>query len=421
MLYPSRLLLFTGKEHGTNFVVVGPENFAVMVTDETPPSKVNYTIFDFTTKCQTTACNNSVDTVDLGFGSLGNSWVKSGFKGSSIGSSASHRYQGSASVGGLTKLGNLTAFDTPYLLTLGYFPNFNDPLVNKTKISNESTLLVPGMFNTTISPQQVAVVCNKAFWEVDVDVEITRSVKSGIGGTTILPWSISGYDKGSIELKRQYRKATPPWAYPKQSIRSQYNADEDSLINSDTLWPTPPKSTNVYELLAAYQQYQVGNLSGLMDPQQLAAAVEKVWTSYATQMLTELRPHALANASASSTQIMSGMLTSPVIRIKQDTGITIAVCTLLFLMLGGLAYIFVTFPRESLMARPPSSVAAQMSLLAGSELVKQLRQDGVRSVADTGMWRERFRLGWWPGHDAYTGEATWRWGIDVVREQKPSQ
>jgi Protein of unknown function (DUF3433) len=165
---------------------LGPEHFSTCVKDEST-SGTNFTVFDFTMKCKTALCNNTFNVFnDNDFSYEQSMWQKTSDEAQgSTSSSAPRRYQGTASVAGYTKLGNLTQFDTPYLLTLGDFLNIHEPFVNQTKLSTNSTELVPWMFNTTVSPQQIAATCNKAFWEVDVDVEVTtRSVKSGVGSTT---------------------------------------------------------------------------------------------------------------------------------------------------------------------------------------------------------------------------------------------
>ena len=72
----------------------------------------------------------------------------------------------------------------------------------------------------------------------------------------------------------------------------------------------------------------------------------------------------------------------------------------------------------------PGSIAAAMVLLAGSNLVRELREEGITVTAESQTWTHRFRLGWWEDglpresilddpSDSLGAQRT-RWGIDIV-------
>lgn len=381
---------------------LGEEHFETVVSNTMPAGGKTWS-FNFRLRCATKLCNET-----MGNGTT-SSWAKSNSVDSST-TAGSNQFQGISTVVGHVPFSAVPPFDTPYNLWLSEFSSITEPFVNRTFISGNTTKVVPGMFDMTSMPRMVAVSCNKELWEVDVDVELRKASKPGLNGTIILPWAVSSFNDSNISYKRQYPKATPLWAYPQHTVWSQYNSESDSILSSNSLWPLVSKATNIFELLAAYQEFQVGNLTGLLDHVQLAKAVESTFTSYLVEIITEMRPYTSINAAAP--RVVIGTLYTPLTRMKQDTRTTIALCILLSLMLIGLLYLFVKFPRESLMANPPTSIAAQMSLLAGSKLVQTLRDEDIRSVDATDIWRKRFRLGWWP----VNGQNGWRWGIDIVED-----
>ncbi|RDL36211.1 uncharacterized protein BP5553_06823 [Venustampulla echinocandica] len=385
---------------------LGPEHFQAYVLDNTPEPK-NETNWKFSMRCASKICNDTFgDQAELV------KWTKAQNP-----EFTTHRYFGRAQIKGYSYLGGSGPFDTPYLVTLGDFSSILEPFTNQTLLSNTTVKLEPGMFNYSSSPSMVAVSCSKAFWEVNVNVQMTKTTRTRVNGTEILPWDVSAYDKDSIEYVRQYNKTTPLWAYPKSSHPSQYNDDRDGVIDNDSLWPTRGESTNMFELIAAHQQFQVGDVSGVLDENQLSSAVQSVFTSYCVEIITELRTHTTAIASKNSTRTVPGTISTPLTRMKQDARTTIALCVVLAAMLAGLVYIFVSFPRESLMAKPPTSIAAQMSLLAGSSLVRQLRDGNVQSAMDTDFLKKKFRLCWWP----VGGGGGWRWGIDAIGSESESE
>jgi hypothetical protein len=69
-----------------------------------------------------------------------------------------------------------------------------------------------------------------------------------------------------------------------------------------------------------------------------------------------------------------------------------------FLDAGWVGLHLCQFSEGELDGQATYTIAAQMSLLAGSELVKQLRNYGVRSVAETGVGGSGFD--WGGGRDA---------------------
>jgi len=149
-----------------------------------------------------------------------------------------------------------------------------------------------------------------------------------------------------------------------------------------------------------------------------------MYTTYSVHVLAELRQFAiqvsneLDIASHSAGRLKkketagADMRTAPVkirtreTKLVQSTKITIVLVALLCVVLCLSLLPAARFvPSSTKNGRPvlrnaPGSIAAQMALLVGSELVRQLREEDAVSTKDTKVWDQRFRLGWWPVHDA---------------------
>jgi hypothetical protein len=354
----------------------------------------------FSMQCITASCNETVGSGELVTTNLA----------SNTPVPENSYYLGMATLPAVGDFGSNSTTDLSYNVVLANLTSISVPFINLTMINATSDIPVtPGMFNFSSLPTMVAVSCKKSFWEVEANTTVTRSVKLNFNNTVALPFSVSAYDNQSITYIRQYDNTTPLWAYPVPDNADQYVSGIDGALNSNSLWPSIGKSTNFFELLAAYQQYFAGDLNAMFAPNQLAVAAEAMFTAYCVQMLTELRTFTSLKSNGIM-QTRSGTITTPVVRIKQDTAATIAILAILGVMFLGLLWIYFRFPRDSVLLKPPTSIAAQMSLLAGSSFVQELRDKGVRSTKDRKLWNRDFRLGWWQGDDELEER---RWGIDV--------
>lgn len=190
------------------------------------------------------------------------------------------------------------------------------------------------------------------------------------------------------------------------------------VLNDSTLWPSAGDSTDPFQLLTAFAEYKHHNLTGLLNSSQLALIGEEMQIALITQMLTELRPFAanLENSSFPSKNTIQGIMIESHSRIGQDLRTTIILEVLLALVLICVVWIFSRFTGDAILPKKPDSIAARLSLLAGSRLVERLRKDGIESIKDTDIWEEPSSLGWWKVPDfsnAGNGSRRWRWGIDV--------
>ncbi|KAK4988238.1 hypothetical protein LTR50_004064 [Elasticomyces elasticus] len=356
----------------------------------------------FTFDCTNTAACNRAFNQSSGLGGeassqVGNlTWIK--------------RYSGTASLPG-SMLGEI--YDTSnYSVFLADYSSVVGPVKNSITTPKNRTTWADGLPNVS-APTLRGVGCTRTFSAASVEVVFTQTTRTEIGGQdTLLPWSIADYDRSSVRIEEQLSYEWPKWLAPYSTIRGSYfkGMEPDGMLDSDTLWPERGSSRNFFEMLATYQHYHVRNLTGLLDVHQLAKATEHLYTAYCVEALTELRyyAHQFGPAAASETQV-PGTLTMRQGLVRQDLGVTIALVSLLFLVLLSLIVIFIRFRSSAVLPEAPGSISARMSLLLGSRLVERLVEENVRSVADSTIWEQRFGLGWW----RVDGGEKLRWGVDV--------
>lgn len=170
---------------------------------------------------------------------------------------------------------------------------------------------------------------------------------------------------------------------------------------------------NAWSLIGEAQILDTGTVLDLLEVENLAKSTKTVFMEYTKQILQVTIPGlqfaAYQNISAPTkmTTYYSG--------IKQAEGTTVAIIILLFAVFLCVGHLFITTPRRTILPKKPSSIAAQMSFLAGSTLVRRLREENVTTTKDTTIWDEKFGLGWWfaePHSDELKSKEL-RWGIDV--------
>ncbi|KAB2576476.1 hypothetical protein DBV05_g4813 [Lasiodiplodia theobromae] len=396
--------------------------------------------FTFYAACGTAYCNSTLNATESSSIIALNIDASSGARCRN----ASNRFIGSTFV----------RYDMGYRIALGDFGSINTNITNTTAFSNHTQLVTADMFNSTGLPSFYTAVCYSNLTRVTVDTTFSRKSTTltatslnSTNSSTTTAWNPIRFDRGSLRTESVVGD-TPYWLAPLAKTKAwdhydQYDQSSDTpgLLDSEDLWPTRGSSTSFFELLAAYATYNLNNLTALLNPDDFTAAAEAVYTSYTTNMLTELRPWALnASTAASSssskqrraavgTSLPNGRLAVPESRIKQDLPSTIALEACLAVMLACFVWVAIRFPNEAVLPKSPGSIAAAASLLAGSALVGDLRRKGVSGVGDVQAegWKGA-ALGWWGVRreekegDGSEGEEGGggvlegrdrRWGIDV--------
>lgn len=232
-------------------------------------------------------------------------------------------------------------------------------------------------------------------------------------------WWTTDYDKESL---RTFSKINPPlWPYILLSNGGKHIIHQGATISPVIgFW-------NILSLIAQAQltdtenQKDLLNVSNLVKASQKVYAVESrlslIYVLSSTQFkqvhnvgLNRYPPNTTMKAAASAITYQE--------RVVQDTGTSIALVSLLAVILACLVFMSATMPRKTILSSAPSSIAGQMSLVAGSALVKRLRQEEARTTEDSNVWDDFFGLGWWPqlSQDEDVGTCignSMRWGIDT--------
>ncbi|KAK8189707.1 hypothetical protein BKA81DRAFT_382402 [Phyllosticta paracitricarpa] len=390
--------------------------------------------FLFYGHCNTAACNATMNVTEDNESSNLFSF-SSGFQSQSYCDSRARRYQG------LTFL----RYDLGYQVLLGDLGPAQGYIANVTDFGNTTRPVTADTFNITSLPTILAAVCYSNISQVSVDATYSR--KSTSSNTTTSSWNPIKYDRHTIQKTKQIKDA-PYWLAPlaKTKATDHYNqydmsTDTPGLLDSPSLWPTRGSSTSFFELLASYASNNA-NITKLLDKDFFVRAAEEVYKRYATNMLTQLRPWALhfsqtslppsSNPSSSASSSVPATLTSPTPRIHQSLPSTVALLTLLALLLLSFVVVAFAYPTSAILPKNPGSFAATATLVAGSGVVGVLRGGG-----DVGSGRAG--LGWWKtpvkgekksrgteGSEEEVEEevvvvddeegierSRWRWGIDV--------
>ena len=285
-----------------------------------------------------------------------------------------------------------------------------------------------------ITPKAIAgYSCTRTLNKVNVNATYTRAVQRDVEGVALLPATITSFQRRSISTANHlppYRTANVSIDFPTYCVSMPNNT-----CGTSTTWMTPGWEYDIVNsssdmltswgmiagfsnLLAATQlQHQDHNstfLERLFDPEYLSDAAKSAYISFTALFINELRKLALQHGN--DTVRRTAIISEEADRVSQSRDITIALIVLLSITIGCVIVSLWGVPSKPIIARAPNSIFAQASLLAGSKLVRRLREEGVESVKDTKIWEEEvFSLGWWSSDDpdVKEREKKERWGIDI--------
>ena len=284
-----------------------------------------------------------------------------------------------------------------------------------------------------ITPKAIAgYSCIRSLNKVNVNVTFTRAIQSNLEGTSLLPMEITGYDAQSIMPANNmspYSNTNVTMNYPGECVSSLNETCglSTNWITSDfEAWSddSPKKlqrtasSPSFLNIIAATQlQYQASNssfLDRLFEPENLLEAAREAYTIFSTQIVNMQRGPA-AKVENNTVQ-RAATINQQALRAVQSFNATITLMVLLSIVLGCIILAIWRVPSEPVVTKAPNSIAAQASLLAGSNLIRRLREEGANSVGETNIWNEEvFSMGWWTADEPQSGEEApkERWGIDI--------
>ena len=239
-----------------------------------------------------------------------------------------------------------------------------------------------------------------------------------------MSWWTTGYDEGSLKV---FSKVNPsPWPHILLS-----NSGAPVVHQGATVSPLID-FFNILSLIAQAQDTVTGNQKDLLDVDNLVSAAQKVYALESRELLSfvlaiiqfktipgmplgQFPPRRTMKAAATAFTYRE--------HVFQDSGTTIALLSLLTVVLACVVFMSLATPRKTILPTAPSSITAQMSFVAGSVLVQRLREENAATTKDSRVWDEVFGLGWWPQRrsspaaeeniDSPNGDGTMRWGIDV--------
>jgi hypothetical protein len=254
--------------------------------------------------------------------------------------------------------------------------------------------------NVTLTPSHLAVfVCDREFSKVNVGVAWSREQQFELGKETILPPTITTYSSDSIEEVKDmetFNSSALTWIAPGTDFENWGTASNGNLATS----------FNGFLGLVLRHAIRVYG-EDTLDPENLADSARRMYTLYSAQAINNVR-QSLANDDEPITYT-TATLTRQVARLHQSEPVTIALIALLGFILFCVVITFCGVRTRSIVPLAPNSIAVQLSMLVGSDLVEILRREG-ESKAHSSVWDESFGLGWWA---TGAGSGKGRWDIDV--------
>lgn len=324
----------------------------------------------------------------------------------------------------------------------GFLQGFTDPEdFNHAPISGVFMKVIDYGPNGTSSVPRINLTvaaiagysCTRLLRKVNAKVFFTRKVETDFEGKSMLPAGISSFDAQSVLPAEDL----PPYDTKNVSMNFPHTcvSASNNTCGSSTSWITPTwsdggassmeeltetiRETDFTNVLAAASEVlkQSSNApfgENLLDPRQLPSIAKEAYIVFTTQFINALRP--LARKVRDDEVQRTATVTQQSNRVVQSRDITIALIVLLALILGCVVLILWRTDTKPITAKAPNSIAAQASLLAGSNLVRRLKEDDVSFVAATNLWNEEvFSMGWWAPDEPQTTEEVReaRWGIDI--------
>ncbi|KAL1389129.1 hypothetical protein HDK64DRAFT_328342 [Phyllosticta capitalensis] len=264
-----------------------------------------------------------------------------------------------------------------FTLCLAHLPEIFGPVGNTTSIVLDKKL-DPGDLN--VSFPQVSSIRS---WVNLTQVYVNTTYECTIRNI----WTPIEYDRSTIdplELTEQHHKLKFN-NYTAAFLTGQLYGDSFEV----------DLSVSFFALLAFYAETQLQNWTALLDGDQLAEAVKNSIIAYCAELLTEYRTIARKQAKLENVE-------------PQKVNATLF---------------------RPILPKSPGSIAAQLSFIADSNLVRCLREDGMTRLTDDEI-RGKLALGWWKREitpqDRIRGEGeetnfendppplpSLRWGIDI--------
>ncbi|KAI9739340.1 MAG: hypothetical protein M1834_007553 [Cirrosporium novae-zelandiae] len=277
--------------------------------------------------------------------------------------------------------------------------------VIETNVIDNSSGSPPWLYNSYVNVTNVSSFsCMLDFRAVEVNITVQRPIRIEFGVPKTLPLAITSYEPTSITHieKIEYKDTVRNWTSLHYGFAALWNLDEMDPIFHVMVSENPTL-----------------NMADFLSPPVLAKAGGKVIQHCASQMINLARPYVDPEPQSNITATINATSS----RVIQTFWATVAIQALLGTILICVAVVALGVDTKAIITKAPNSIGAQVSLLAGSEMVWIARAtleasspEAVKSEDLVGIWDGHLiTLGWWPFKVLGNGEQidSRRFGIDI--------
>ncbi len=134
------------------------------------------------------------------------------------------------------------------------------------------------------------------------------------------------------------------------------------------------------------QPSNASSLERLFEPQCLSEVAKEAYITFVTQVINQIRP--LTSKIENSTVQRTVTINQESLKAIQSDNVTTALIVLLDVIVECKVLALWRVPSKPVIAKAPNFIVAQASLLAGSNLVRRLKEKGVNSMASTDVWEK---------------------------------
>ncbi|KAJ9606633.1 hypothetical protein H2200_008641 [Cladophialophora chaetospira] len=259
--------------------------------------------------------------------------------------------------------------------------------------ANSANSSAPG-FNVT---DVASFWCNLNYTPITLDAIVGRSSRAVLGVKEILPLAVKSYDPKTIQ---------PITGQPPYTISHLNWTNINDLAFFRSIYPLYGK--NILYNTMRLENPKITDDDFVKNPDLLGKAGGQALAHFAAQMINLARPYVkpMTDEQAAASVVPATVSTTRQ-RLVQSKSTTFVLQALLGVVMLCILLVVFGVRTKSCIAKAPNSIGAQAGLLAGSELVRLVREAGGRTEAnddDKGLWKVwdgyLVSLGWWElGHN----------------------
>lgn len=288
--------------------------------------------------------------------------------------------------------GSDSAPDSPEFDGNGVLQNVTTFLLAKANQPDPSS---PGFEITDVA----SFWCNIKYTAIEINVTVSRPRRAALGIQQTLPLAVKSYDANSIDTISELE------AY---NISNLNWTNINGLSTLRSIHPLEGKNI-LYSIMKAWNP-KVTDDRFVKSPRLLAQAGGKVLRHYATIMIDLSRPFVEPmSATQSQAAIVDAEVLTARLRLVQSKRTTIIVEVFLGVLFLCVVIIAFGANRKVALYKAPNSIGSQIGLMAGSELVRMVREMDNRrkdfgdqiagQSGEDALWRAwdgfLVNLGWW--------------------------